>query len=75
MNPISRHDDSTLLKRAAKLHSSVLKDTDENLKKQVRKKKKKKEQVHRHSLTQSFILGQLIKHNRLWYLYWHFADI
>ena len=42
MNPISRRDDSTLLKRAAKLHSSVLKDTDENLKKQVSKKKKKK---------------------------------
>lgn len=42
MSPISRRNDSTLLKRAAKLHSSVLKDTDENLKKQVRKKKKKR---------------------------------
>lgn len=54
MSPISRRNDSTLLKRAAKLHSSVLKDTDENLNKQVRKKKKnknKKEQVHRRSLT------------------------
>lgn len=26
MSPISRRNDSTLLKRAAKLHSSVLKD-------------------------------------------------
>lgn len=53
MSPISRRNDSTLLKRAAKLHSSVLKDTDENLNKQVRKKKNKnkKEQVHRRSLT------------------------
>ena len=41
MSPISRRNDSTLLKRAAKLHSSVLKDTDENLNKQVRKKKTK----------------------------------
>ena len=41
MSPISRRNDSTLLKRAAKLHSSVLKDSDENLKKQVRKKKKR----------------------------------
>lgn len=53
MSPISRRNDSTLLKRAAKLHSSVLKDTDENLNKQVRKKKNKNknEQVHRRSLT------------------------
>lgn len=53
MSPISRRNDSTLLKRAAKLHSSVLKDTDENLNKQVRKNKNKnkKEQVHRRSLT------------------------
>lgn len=38
MSPISTRNDSTLLKRAAKLH----KDGDENLKQQVRKKKKSK---------------------------------
>lgn len=41
MSPISTRNDSTLLKRAAKLH----KDGDENLKQQVRKKKRASSQT------------------------------
>ena len=41
MSPISRRNDSTLLKRAAKLHSSVLKDSMKILKSKFAKKEKR----------------------------------